>query len=238
MLDIIKEYFLLFIIYAIIGWIMEVIYAWATKKKITNRGFLIGPYCPIYGVGAVLIIVLLSDYKSHPMGMFVLAILIANILEYLTSYVMEKLFKARWWDYSNTKYNIDGRVCADTMIPFGLIACFVMYILNPAIVSIIEKIPTKTINIITIILLVIFTIDLITSFNIVNNFKKTIKKVSLEDRTDDIHKYLREILETRSILHRRLLKAFPTAHAIISSVKQIKDEITKEITKEVTNKKD
>jgi uncharacterized membrane protein len=238
MLDIIKEYFLLFIIYAIIGWIMEVIYAWATKKKITNRGFLIGPYCPIYGVGAVLIITLLSGYKHHPMGMFVLAILIASILEYFTSYIMEKLFKARWWDYSDTKYNIDGRVCADTMIPFGLIACFVMYILNPAIVSLLEKIPAKTINIITIVLLVIFIIDVITSFNVVNNFKKTIKKASLEDRTDDINKYLREILSKRSILHRRLLKAFPTAYAIINSVKQITDEFTKEITKEITNKKD
>ncbi len=194
---------------------MEVIYAYATKKKVTNRGFLIGPYCPIYGIGCILIIILLSSYKYHPAGMFVLAILICSVLEYLTSYLMEKMFKARWWDYSKTKYNINGRVCLDTMLPFGIIACIVIYVLNPAIMSVINRIPETRLNILTLILAIIFVSDLIASFNIVNNFKKTIKKASLEDRTDDINKYIRDILFKRSLFHRRLLLAFPTSHAII-----------------------
>ena len=218
---ILRDYFLIFIFYSIIGWIMEVIYAYVTKGKLYNRGFLIGPYCPIYGVGCLLIILLLSGYKEHPVGMFVLAIIIASILEYFTSFIMEKLFKARWWDYSKTKYNIDGRVCADTMIPFGAISLFVMYVLNPVVMKIIDSIPDKTSTIIAIILGVIFVADLFTSFHIVNNFKKTIKKASLEDRTDDINKYIREILFNRSILHRRLLKAFPNGRAIIKRFKDI-----------------
>lgn len=206
---------------------MEVIYAYATKKKVTNRGFLIGPYCPIYGIGCIMIIILLSSYKHHPAGMFVLAILICSVLEYFTSYIMEKLFKARWWDYSKTKYNINGRVCLDTMLPFGIIACIVIYILNPAIMSVINRIPESRLTILTLVLAIIFISDLIASFNIVNNFKKTIKKVSLEDRTDDINNYIRDILFKRSLFHRRLLLAFPTSHAIIKKNK-----------KKVTNKKD
>ena len=231
MLLTIKKYFLIFMFYSIIGWVMEVIYALATKKKLSNRGFLIGPYCPIYGVGCVLIIILLSSYKDHPAGMFVLAILIASVLEYFTSYIMEKLFKARWWDYNKTKYNINGRVCADTMIPFGIIACFVMYIVHPVVLNILNSISDQKQTIIFIVLAIIFILDMIASFNIVNNFKKTIKKVSLEDRTDDINKYIRDVLTKRSFLHRRLLKAFPNERAIIKKLKY------KE-TKQKTNKKD
>ncbi|MBQ6546771.1 MAG: putative ABC transporter permease [Bacilli bacterium] len=231
MLEQLKLYFLYFIIYAMIGWFLEEIYAYGTKKKITNRGFFIGPYCPIYGIGCILIILLLSSYKEHPAGMFVLAIIICSVLEYITSYLMEKLFKARWWDYSKTKYNIDGRVCADTMIPFGIIACIVIYVLHPAIISVLSKIPSDTLNIITIVILVIFVSDLITSFNVVNNFKKTIKKASLEDKTDDINNYIKEILSKRSLLYRRLLHAFPNSYAII------KKRINKTI-KPNTNKKD
>ena len=218
MLEQLKLYFLYFMIYATIGWILEEIYAYATKKKIANRGFFIGPYCPIYGIGCIAIIFLLSSYKDQPAGMFVLAIVICSALEYITSYLMEKIFKARWWDYSKTKYNINGRVCADTMIPFGIIACVVIYVLHPAIISVIDKIPNDTLNIITIVLVVIFITDLIASFHIVNNFKKTIKKVSLEDRTDDINNYIREILSKRSLLYRRLLRAFPNSYAIIKKI--------------------
>lgn len=221
MLEKLQFYFLLFIIYSVIGWILEVIYALYMKHKLTNRGFLIGPYCPIYGIGCILIITLLSGYKEHPAGLFVLAIVIASVLEYFTSYIMEKLFKARWWDYTKTKYNINGRVCLDTMLPFGIIACIVMYIINPFIVNSLNSLSQNTIQILSIIIAVIFIIDVITSFNIVNNFKKTIKKVSLEDRTEDIHTYLRDILSKRSLFHRRLLKAFPTSRAIIKKVTKL-----------------
>ena len=220
MLNQLKLYFLYFIIYAAIGWILEEIYAYATKKKITNRGFFIGPCCPIYGIGCISIIFLLSSYKEQPAGMFALAIIICSVLEYITSYLMEKLFKARWWDYSKTKYNINGRVCADTMLPFGIIACVVIYVLHPIITSVIAKIPSDTVNIITIVIAIIFVFDLIASFHIANNFKKTIKKVSLEDKTDDINKYIKEILAKRSLLYRRLLKAFPNSYAIIKKINQ------------------
>ena len=204
---------------------MEVVYAYMTKKRLSNRGFFIGPYCPIYGVGCMLILVLLTHVKKYPLLVFILAIVIASILEYFTSFVMEKLFKARWWDYTTTKFNINGRVCIDTMLPFGIIACIVMYAINPIVVRAISKTPDTILTVIASIFTVLFLLDFIASFNIVNNFKKTIKSVSSEDRTDDINKYIRETLASKSLLHRRLLKAFPTGHAIIKRVKQLENRI-------------
>ena len=220
MLITIREYFLLFMLYSMLGWLMEVVYALVTKKKLSNRGFLIGPYCPIYGVGCVLIIILLSGFKKYPVVVFILAIIICSILEYFTSYIMEKLFKARWWDYTKTKFNINGRICVDTMLPFGIIAFIIIYLVNPIVARAIEKTPDTILTIIAIVFAIIFILDLIASFNIVNNFKKTIKKASLDDRTDDINKYIRETLSSKSLLHRRLLRAFPTGHAIIKKVKK------------------
>jgi len=208
-MELIRDYFLLFTIYSYIGWSMEVVYAFCLEKKFTNRGFYIGPICPIYGVGCLLIIILLSKYQSHPVGLFILAIVICSILEYLTSYYMEKLFKARWWDYSQKKFNINGRICLETMIPFGLIACLVIYVINPFIVETLNTIPNLILNALAIIVLMFFISDAIISFNIVNDFKKTVKKVRKEDNTEDINNYIKDKLLAQSILYRRLIKAFP-----------------------------
>ena len=97
----IYKYFLVFIFYSFLGWLMEVILTYSSDKKFVNRGFLIGPYCPIYGWGVLLIMFILKRYLDRPIGLFCMAVIICSVLEYLTSYLMEKLFKARWWDYSN-----------------------------------------------------------------------------------------------------------------------------------------
>lgn len=215
-----REYFLLFVIYSVIGWIMEVIYTLITDKKLTNRGFLIGPYCPIYGVGAILIILLLSRYEERPVGLFVLAIVICSVLEYFTSYIMEKLFKVRWWDYSNNRFNINGRICLETMVPFGIIACLIIYIVNPFFVNNLGKLPDTFLTIMTIVFAVFLISDFITSFNVINNFKKTVKNVSFEDRTEDINKYVKNLWLEKSFLHRRLIKAFPKIQTKLKTMKK------------------
>lgn len=99
--------------------------------RFINRGFLIGPWCPIYGFGTVLITLLLSKFTDDPLAVFALAMLLCGTLEYLTSYIMEKAFHARWWDYSTKKFNLNGRVCADTLIPFGLLGLGMIYFIKP-----------------------------------------------------------------------------------------------------------
>ena len=155
----IRIYFLLFMTYSIAGWLMEVICKLIQYKRFINRGFLIGPYCPIYGYGALLITFLLRKYVDDPIVLFVMSVLICGILEYITSYIMEKLFKARWWDYSKRKFNLNGRICLGTIIPFGILGLLIMYIFNPFILEKLENLPEIVLNILSISLFVVYIVD-------------------------------------------------------------------------------
>lgn len=210
-----KKFFSLFIIYSFLGWLMEVVWTFICDKKIINRGFLIGPYCPIYGVGCLLLIVLLDRFKSNVYLLFLMSIIICSILEYSTSFIMEKLFKARWWDYSNRFLNLNGRICIETMIPFGILGILVVYLLNPFLSSIIDFN-----NIIFISIVVLFVTDLGISFGIIENMKGTITNVT-RDSTEEITKKVKELLESKSFLHMRLIKAFPSFKSPIEKIKEI-----------------
>ncbi len=202
------EYFLLFLIYSFMGWLMEVILSFIQHKKFINRGFLIGPYCPIYGCGCLFMIMTLKKYLDDPLALFIMSTLSCSILEYVTSYIMEKIFHARWWDYSDKKFNINGRICLETLVPFGVLGCLVMYIINPFFTGILNKIPNLVLIILSIVLFILFIVDLSVSFKIIYNFKNTTKKLS-KDNTEEITNKVRNILANRSILNRRLVNAFP-----------------------------
>lgn len=204
--------FLLFMLYSIMGWLLEVTCKLIEKHKFINRGFLIGPYCPIYGHGAILMILLLSKYQSDPLLLFTMSIVICSILEYFTSYIMEKVFKARWWDYSRRKFNINGRICLETMLPFGILACLVMYVLNPFFESKINLLPDLAVLIIAGILFVIYLVDNFVSFKIISGFSKTVKKVA-KDSTEEITNKVRSVLKQKNILTKRLTEAFPKFQA-------------------------
>lgn len=210
-----RKYFSLFIIYSFIGWVMEVFWTLFTDKKLVNRGFLIGPYCPIYGVGCLLLIVLLDRFKYSVLLLFFMSIIICSILEYSTSFFMEKLFKARWWDYSDYKFNLNGRICAATMIPFGILGVLVVYFLNPFIS---KFIPFN--SIIFYIILCLFIFDFGLSFGIIENMKGTITSVA-KDSTEEITKRVRELLFSKSIFHKRLIKAFPSFRSPIDKLRSI-----------------
>ena len=124
-------YVLLFFVGSVLGWCMEVACKLWQFHRFINRGFLMGPWCPIYGCGTALLTALLSRFTQDPFAVFGLAILICGTLEYLTSYLMEALFHARWWDYSTKRFNLNGRVCANTLIPFGLLGLGMIYFVKP-----------------------------------------------------------------------------------------------------------
>lgn len=201
-------YFMLFLFYSFIGWLIEVINELITEKRYVNRGFLIGPYCPIYGYGALLMITLLTRYLNDPIVLFIMAVVICSLLEYFTSFAMEKIFKARWWDYTNRKFNINGRICLETMIPFGIGGLFIMYFVNPFITKILFLMPNVVIKVISCILFIIFLVDNLISFNIILGFRNITKKQE-KDNTAEITMKVKEILSTRSKLGKRLIKSFP-----------------------------
>lgn len=200
--------FYIFILYSILGWLLEVIIVSSKKRKITARGFLIGPWCPIYGFGALFITLLLKKYYDDPIVLFIMSFLMGTILEYITSYLMEKLFHARWWDYSDHKFHINGRVSLTTSLGLGLLGLILVYILNPFFLRIIKNIPSIIFSIIMIIILIIFLTDIIVSYKIISNIKIT-KDTNLKDITDQYTETVKEILKNKSIFNRRLLNAFP-----------------------------
>ena len=203
-----KQLFILFMIYSFLGWVQEVIRGTVIDKKVINRGFFIGPYCPIYGFGAIFMIIFLTKYINDPLTLFFMSIFLFSSLEYITSYLMEKLFKARWWDYSRYKFNINGRICLETMIPFGIAGMLAMYFVNPFFFRCLENTPDAVLTIIFIILADILLIDIIISYIVMNNIKGTIKKVK-KDNTEEITIKVKELIMQKNYLKKRIIKAFP-----------------------------
>lgn len=221
----IENYIALFFIYSIAGWIMESVNISIQNKKITNRGFLIGPYCPIYGSGVVLITFLLRKYHDDIPATFFLSMLICGTLEYMTSYLMEKLFKARWWDYSSRRFNINGRICLETLIPFGVGGTAITIWLNPLLLKYLNMVPNLVMYIILGIVSVLFIVDIIISFKIILNLKEMSKE--FKDNTDEISEKVKKIIKKKLVLHRRLVYAFPRIKESVkfSSWEDIKKKI-------------
>ena len=224
MLHTIEIYFLLFISYAFLGWCMEVTCKFIQYKKFIDRGFLIGPYCPIYGWGALAITILLKRYMEDPLVLFVMSTIICSIIEYLTSYFMEKKYHARWWDYSNKKFNINGRICLETLIPFGILGVAIMYGTNPILFKLYNQIPQLVINILTVILFIGFIVDNIISSNIISSINVEENKL-IKDNTEEITEKIKQVLRQKSWLHRRLINAYPGLKDIKVKIKKVEQKI-------------
>ena len=232
-------YFMLFFIYAILGWIIETTLVSIEKRKFVNRGFLIGPYCPIYGFGGLAFTILLKNYTKDPIVLFLMAVIICGTLEYFTSYIMEKIFKARWWDYSAKKYNINGRICLETVVPFGILGCLVMYVLNPITFKYLNMLSNSMLNIISAICFTIFITDNIVSYNVISSFTKTVKTINvgkIKDNTEEITKKVREVLIGKSFFNKRLMEAYPNLQAKIKEKARQIAQKAKEVKTEMSDK--
>ena len=223
-------YFILFLIYSFIGWCIEVVNSLIIEKKFINRGFMLGPYCPIYGISSIIMIFYLNQYKNNIITVFLLAVVVCSIMEYIVSYFMEKLFNARWWDYSTRKFNINGRVCLTNAFLFGLLGVLLVYIINPILMNILLKLKSFILITINIVLMLTFIADYIISMNVTYKLKNTIKKIK-KDNTEEISTKVKELLENK-ILNRRILKAFPNfKENIINEFKELKEKIEEKIDK-------
>ena len=218
----IYRYFLIFMFYSILGWLMEVTLTFVRNKKFVNRGFLIGPYCPIYGSGVLLIMFILKRYLDRPLGLFCMAVIICSILEYLTSYFMEKIFKARWWDYSNKKFNINGRICLEYAMLFGIGGTLIMYFINPMIINVIDTTSSTVIKVLAITLFIIYIVDNIISYIVMFKFRSTVGNLTQGDNTEEITKIIKDKFKSLSWLNKRLTEAFPNLTAYTKKIKQLK----------------
>ena len=222
-------YFILFLIYSFMGWSIEVVNSLISEKKFVNRGFMLGPYCPIYGYSAIIMVLYLDQYRDNVLTVFLLAVVVCSIVEYLVSYAMEKLFNARWWDYSNKKFNINGRVCLTNAFLFGILGVILVYFINPFLYGLLSEVNTKVLMIISIILLVLFVIDGMTWMGVTCRLKNSMKRIK-KDSTEEMNKKVKEVIESK-ILNRRIFKAFPSFKINIIGIKDIKEKIEEKIDK-------
>ena len=215
MLDKICYIFLLFIIYSFVGYIVEIISCSLNSKKLVlNRGFFLGPYLPIYGISCLLMGSFIIRYKDDLFTVFVMSAFICTTVEYITSYVLEKIFKARWWDYSDRKFNLEGRVCLGNAFLFGVGGVIFTYVLNPFVVSMLDKLPILVLRIVSITLMVIFLVDVIITITTLYQVKVSTIKFKSRDVTAELTKLIREELTKKrdiktNFFVRHMLNAFP-----------------------------
>lgn len=168
----------IFIIYAFIGWCTEVSYAALDRGIFVNRGFLNGPYCPIYGVGVFLVVVILTPLKENLIVLYIGSFLLTSILEFFTGLILEKLFHNKWWDYSDKPYNIMGYVCLKFSIFWGFACTFIMLIIHPVIYTFIKYMP-KIIGIILIsIFMCVFIVDCCVTIATILKFNKRLQAIN------------------------------------------------------------
>lgn len=182
-----------FITYSFLGWIMESIFRSVCEKKLINTGFLRGPFCPIYGIGAVIMILFLKNFSNNLILLFFISIIVFTIWEYLVGVLLEKLFHTKYWDYSDNKFNFQGRICLMNSIFWGILGVVFIQYIHPFIESIIEKVDIRLLTYIYSIIGIVMLIDAITSIIKVKNIKVTLEKI--EELNKEIKEKLKEITE-------------------------------------------
>ena len=176
------------------------------RKEFVNRGFLIGPICPIYGFGAIIMIKILTKYQNNYFLVFVLGSLICSILEYFASLVLEKIFNTRWWDYRDKKIHINGRICLEVMILFGIGSLILICFMNP-IISKVLLLPDKIKIIICIVMILLFLIDIIFTIKVIVDMKRD-NLIEDKDITKTLNKRVKEKVKNKYLV-KRLLNSFP-----------------------------
>lgn len=233
-----------FFIYSLLGWCTEVAYAAFREKKFVNRGFLNGPFCPIYGFGVICITHLLADFKDNLLVLFFMSVVVATLLELVTGMLLEKLFHHRWWDYSDMPGNIRGHICPLFSLAWGLGCVVIVRLIHPPILKFMNWLPHLVGLMIVWTLVVFGSIDLCVTVNGILKMNLNLKKMQeiaeelrqLSDRMgENISKNViqsiekqeqlkvriaetkekyQELYENTSFTHRRLLNAFPGMESI------------------------
>ncbi len=225
-------------IYSFLGWVCETIFCSVGQGKFVNRGFLIGPFCPIYGFGALGILYTLGYVPPSIIGIFLGGMVVTSTLEYITGWAMEKIFNQKWWDYSHKRFNIHGRVCLKNSTLFGLMALVLFFDLHPKVSTFITSLSFDLKLGFLIALALYFSVDFgITLFNILGIKKKLAavgeSAAKLQEKLQEKYNILTDNLSleeitkkakelglinndkeqankvTINLLERRIFKAFP-----------------------------
>lgn len=215
MQTLICQLIILFFVFSIVGWMIEVTLKYFQYHRFINRGFMIGPYCPIYGSGVVAITVCVGGLVGSEGSIgdtFLAGFFICGALEYITSWYMEKLFHARWWDYSQKPMNLNGRVWIGNLLLFGIASVAVVRIIDPVYFGLISHLSPFLLHLLAVCIAVVMLTDLVTSHVLMNIVRREIDAQE-GDNTEEISHRVHELLKDRSLLLRRIHEAYPELQA-------------------------
>ena len=209
-----------FIVYSVAGYIIETIFGLVTKGVLESRkSFLYGPFCGIYGVGAVVMIIGLQRFKKNNYTLFAGGFIIGSIIEYVISFIGEWFFHIKWWDYSSMPFNINGRICVWFSLFWGALAIYLMSHIHPRVDKLIEKIKPSILKPLTIILTILIFIDfIVTGFALKMFFVRIVNQYDLDiegvEMYFDTYSKLYENEKVKSFVDKhfsneKMLKTFP-----------------------------
>lgn len=167
----------LFFIYAFIGWCSEVAFSALNNGKFTNRGFLNGPVCPIYGFGVLFVLHFLEPFKENLLILFLGSIILTSALELVTGFLLEKLFNKTWWNYSNELFNIGGYICLKFSIMWGLACILVVEVIHPLILAFMDMIPDKIGFVLLLSFILAIIVDIIATVNSINKLNRKLEHI-------------------------------------------------------------
>lgn len=248
--DEVARHFLFFMLYSFLGWVWESIFTSLWKNHhLINRGFLNGPYCPIYGCGA-LVNILLFDKVQSPVQLFLMSGAICCMIEYATSWAMEALFHARWWDYSGKLLNIHGRVCLLGFLGFASFSVVLLKLLHPAVNQMASgfhqnALYSASLSIFSIVLFdYIITLTGFHGFNdrlralsasIESSSTDWIERMQLAPRLEAMNDAYRDVVFRLTRQQRRMIRAFPQLRSLRydRTLRDIRSLLEKEIKREI-----
>ena len=181
-----------FIVYSFIGWLIESLYKSFLQKKWIDSGFLNGPICPIYGIGALIMYLFLNNYKMNLILVFILGVIILSIWEFLVGIFLEKAFNTKYWDYSNNKFNIKGRICLFNSLCWGVLAVIFIAFLHPFISSKIDLIPQN---------ILIIAVSILSAYIVGDTIQSVVKLKTLDKRLEKLKELNETIKEKLSELN-------------------------------------
>ena len=224
------EIALYFIIYAVIGWLIEVSYMTVELGEFENRGFLNGPLCPIYGFGTVIIIITLTPLIDNLLFLFIGSIALCTSLELIVGFGLEKIFHNTWWDYSHEKFNFHGYICLKISLLWGMGCIIVLRVVHPLIVKLVNIIPLLLGQIIIYSVFAFIAFDLIISLCVVNKLNLRLKEIdeiskklriasdaiggNLSDEVLELKAKYNKLIAQRKHAQERIIKAFPDMKSI------------------------
>lgn len=208
-----------FIVYSFLGWVLESVFKTIALRKPVNSGFLYGPFCPIYGFGAIIMYLFLEDVSNKPFITFCLGFVVLSIWEYMVGTVLEKLFKTKYWDYSDHKFNLSGRVCLTNSIFWGILGVMFIDIIHPLVQEGLAQINPNLILKVDILVVVIMLIDEVVSIRAVLGMKDKLKRV------EELNERIREKLEEIKQKSRDIELKNESLQLVVKDLKQKRDRI-------------